>query len=344
MDTLSPLEKDIKYFLNKSVLLYGASGSGKSTVLLEILHILKEEVPLAFVFSLTADDNNAFEKIIPRPMINTTVDIKLLHKIYHRQQAATRIYNMVSNRQFLKELFMKVASHDDISKMEKAHRNAENIIEKKKSEPQGIGLEKNIISIRDEFLSKLYKYVIRNNKKRLLNMNITETDRYIIKYLDFNPHCIIVFEDCGVLLKQFQKDETVLKILFQGRHNYISAIMTLQDDSGVDSGLKKNAFISIFTTETVASAYFDRHSNNFSKREKERAKNVINTTFSNGPGNTHRKLVYLRNDPDPFRYTVANIYGNFRFGCEALWDMCDRLQSSKKKDISKDPLMSAFAL
>lgn len=341
---VQPLEKDAKYFLNRSVLLYGPSGSGKSTVLMEILHLLKDEVPLCFVFSLTAEENNAFKNIVPAPMIHSTIDIKLLHKIYHRQQAATRIYNMVNAKEALKCLFDKVASHDEIAKMEKAYVNAREIIERQSSDIDAVTFAEEIHAIRDEFLNKLYKYVIRNNKKRLLNMDLTDDDRYTIKYLDFNPNCVIVLEDCGVHLKQFQKDDTILKIMFQGRHNYISAIITLQDDSGVDSKLKKNIFVSIFTTETVASAYFDRGSNNFSKKEKEKAKQMIQSTFFEMGAKNHRKLVYLRDNPEPFRYTLANRYGVFRFGCEALWELCDRITSAKKKDVKKDPLLSAFTI
>jgi hypothetical protein len=338
------LEKDVKYFLNKSIILYGPSKSGKSTVLMEMLYLLKEEVPLGFVFSLTADDNNAFEGIIPAPLIHSTVDMKLIHGIYRRQQAATRIYNMVNNPEALKCLFDKVASPDDVAKLEKAYLNARDIIERRSPEVDVVSFRESIYAVRDEFLNKLYKYVIRRNKARLLNMDLTDADRYTIKYLDFNPHCIIVLDDCGVYLKQFQKDETMLKILFQGRHNYISVILTLQDDVGVDSGLKKNAFISVFTTETVASAYFDRLSNNFSKKEKERARQLIQGTFSDIGTKNHRKLVYLRDDPDPIRYTWANKYGVFRFGCDALWEMCSRISSARKRDITKDPLLSAFAL
>jgi hypothetical protein len=297
---------------------------------------------VGWVFSLTADDNNAFEGIFPAPLIKTTVDMKLLHGIYRRQQAATRIYNLVNDKEALKCLFEKVASHDEIAKMNKAYVNARDIIARQP--PDSAAITEEINAIRDEFLNKLYKYVIRNNKKRLLNMDVTDTEKYIIKYLDFNPHCIIVLDDCGVYLKQFQKDETMLKILFQGRHNYISIILTLQDDVGVDSGLKKNAFISVFTTETVASAYFDRSSNSFSKKERDRARNAIQTTFAEMGVKNHRKLVYLRDDPEPLRTTWANKYGVFRFGCEALWDMCDRLSQTKKKDVTKDPLLSAFTV
>ena len=54
-------------------------------------------------------------------------------------------------------------------------------------------------------------------------MGLSEKSRYILKYLDFNPNCVLVLDDCGAILKKFQKEEAK-KIIFQGRHNYINII------------------------------------------------------------------------------------------------------------------------
>jgi hypothetical protein len=155
----------------------------------------------------------------------------------------------------------------------------------------------------------------------------------------------VVFDDCGAILKRFQKEEVIKKIFFQGRHNYINLIITLQDDLNLDSSIKKNAFVNIFTTGRCASAYFERGSNSFSKKDKEVAGKIINSIFNTNVKNNFKKLVYLRDDPNPFRYTVADLYDEFKFGSPALWQMCDVINKEMNTcDFKNDPLLSSFKI
>lgn len=341
------LEKDPKYFLNKSTIIYGASGTGKSTILIEILHILKDHVPNIFVFSPTADDNNGFAGIVPDALIFRNVDIKKLEEIYKRQQGATRIYNTVNEQKGLRTLFEKVANTKTIEFAKDAYRNANNLIaEKQNSVHLNFGEKKKMIKgikdARDKFLLTLYKTVIRKNKTRLKNMNITPAEHYILQYLDFNPNCIIIMDDCGAVLKKFQKETVIQKIFFQGRHSYINLILSLQDDLRLDSSIKKNAFVNIFTTSQIASAYFNRAGTSFSKKEKQLADKIISHVFTDSKD--YKKLVYVRNEVQPFRYTIADIYEDFRFGCPKLWELDENMSEKKKKCNFDDPLLSPFKI
>lgn len=345
------LEKDPRFYLNKSTILFGASNSGKSTILMEILYLLKNTVPNIFVFAPTAESNNAFDDIVPSPMIYKEVEIAVLQEIYNRQQAATKIYNTVNNMSGLKKLFELIADEKTIAIANAVYRNAHNIIEKKKNDSTVSFLEQraaafSIKEARDEYLKKLYKDTIRStNPFKLQQLRLLENDHYIIKYLDFNPNCVVVFDDCGAVLKKFQKEEVVKKIIFQGRHSFINIILTLQDDVSLESSIKKNSFVNIFTTSRCALAYFERGSNNFSKKEKEKAAKIINYIFDNSSKKDYKKLVYLRDEVDPFRYTIADTYDVFRFGSPSLWKLCERLEKDKKEcDFSNDPTLSAFKI
>lgn len=344
------LDKSYKHYLNRSTILFGASDSGKSTVLIEILYLLKEHVPNIFVFSPTAEDNNAFTGIVPDPLIYKTVDVNVLEAIYMRQKAATRIYNTVNNLQSLRAMFSRVATSKDVESAKTAYVNAIHIIQRKESDPSiGFADKKHAISevkrVRDAYLTKLYKNVVRSNKQRLKNMRLTDVEKYVVKYLDFNPNCVVVLDDCGAELKKFQKTEVYKKIMFQGRHNFINTVLTLQDDLGLESDIKKNAFVSVFTTAQCASAYFDRKSNSFLKKERDEAAKVIDSIFSEAGQKSFRKFVYLRRDPFPWRYTIADQHEEFRFGNASLWRMCDKLtRENKTCDFDSDPLLSAFKI
>ena len=292
------LEKSPKYYLNRSTILFGASNSGKSTILIEILYLLKDHVPNIFVFAPTAEANNAFEGIVPSPLVYKNVEISILKEIYKRAQAATKIYNTVNNLTALRILFERVADYKSVEIAKTAYGNANAIISRKKNDQAINFVERRsaiseVKEVRDEFLKKLYKCVIRSNKHRLKSMGVSDKEQYIIKYLDFNPNCVVVLDDCGAVLKKFQKEEVVKKIIFQGRHNYINIILTLQDDLNLDSSIKKNAFVNIFTTSRCAAAYFERGSNSFSKKEKEKANKIINYIFTPSVKKDYKKLVYL---------------------------------------------------
>lgn len=332
---IRPLDKTYKHYLNKSTILFGASGSGKSTILIDILYQLKDHVPLVFVFSPTSDTNNAFDGIVPGPLIYQNVEIEILTSIYNRQQAATKIFNTVNNINTLKSIFVAIATPEELRLESLAIENANRILSKKNIS--------DLTRLRDDYLIKLYKKSIRGKKELAAIRSPGTVTQYVLKYLDFNPNCVVVLDDCGAVLKKFQKEEVVKKIIFQGRHSYINIILTLQDDLNLDSSIKKNAFVNIFTTARCATAYFERGSNSFSRKDKELAARSILSTFA--AGSDFKKLVYIRDDLEPFRYVVADIHDNFRFGNSHLWDMCNKI--SKKDtvcDFKNDPALSDFKI
>jgi hypothetical protein len=345
------IDKKISHYFNRNTILFGASESGKSTVLFEILYLLKDVVPLIFVFSLTAEENNAFDGMVPEHVLFRDINIPLIEAIYKRQKGATRIYNTVNNIKSLKALFCRVASHGAVESAKNAFKNAARIIGDKEGDlSMDFSDRKSALcevkKVRDEYLTKLYKHEIRINKKRLRRMGLSENEKYIVKYLDFNPHCTIVFDDCGAILKKFQKEEVIKKIMYQGRHNKLHAIFTLQDDTDMASFIKKQSKINIFTTDQCASAYFERKSNSFPKKTKTKADNIISYVFAETTKKkNHKKLMYLRGEPDPFRYTIADLYDTFEFGSPALWKMSKKIKENEEvMSFDDDPLLSSFRI
>jgi hypothetical protein len=346
------LEKSSTHFFNRNAILFGATDSGKSTVLKEMLYLLKELVPLIFVFSLTAGETNTFDGIVPPNLIFKEIDIGIIERIYTRQKGATKIYNTVNDINALKELFLRVADANACMRVKVACKNAEIIIKKKRSNNSlDLSIKKSditeIVEMRDEYLVKLYKHEIRIHKKNLKRMGISSKERYILKYLDFNPHCTIVFDDCGAVLKKFQNEEVIKKIMYQGRHNKINAFFTLQDDTDMASFIKKQSKVNIFTTDQCASAYFNRKSNSFPKQVKTKADDIIGSIFADGDNKkNYKKLIYLRGEPDPFRVVIADKYSNFRLGCPSLWIFYDKSDVDKCNNMSfeEDPLLAPFTV
>ena len=347
---VKPLDLSYEHYLDRSAILYGATDSGKSTVLMEILNILTNKIPVAFVFSPTADENETFRGTIPNSMIYPTVEIKTLEEIYNRQKGSTKTYNIVNNLVSLRKLFVRVADRDMLIAEEEAIKNAQSIIKRKErdmniSHSGRKSLIAEVKKLKDSYLNKLYKHVIRSSKKIFRRMNLKESEKFIIKFLDFNPHCVIILDDCGAELKKFQNSEVLKKIFMQGRHNHITLILTLQDDKGLDTSIKKNAFVSIFTEIRCASAFFDRSSSSFNKSERIEAEKIVSFVLDKRYKKTYRKLYYMRDSPDPFRYRISNIYEPFAFGCPKVWKYCARMTNGGGPcDIENDPLLTPFRI
>ncbi len=343
---IASLPKDKSYFLNKTTFLYGASDSGKSTILREILFLIKDDVPLISVYCPTAESNDAYSGIVPDRLINLNASVDKIKSTYVRQQAATKLYNNVNRMSVLRSLFMKIPHHH----RQKADAVIENInnmsrtlIQRCENERKSrrIKLTTQIKKKATDKIRAVYKTSIRKHRA-CYDTSISSDEKYSLKYLDFNPRCVIVLDDCGAEIKKWQKDPIIKKILMQGRHDHINLIVTLQDDKDVDSSLKKNVFVNIFTTPQCANAYFGRSSNNFSKEEKTRAMTCIDHVFR---GDHFRKFVYVRGDSEPLRYMQADLYEPFRFGSPAMWEFCAKLSNKEpQQNMENDPSLSMFKI
>ena len=176
--------------------------------------------------------------------------------------------------------------------------------------------------------------------------NLTEEELCCVNYLDFKPHVLLIFDDCASIFKKWVKESTVIKEMFyNGRHYYITIIITAQDDKEIVSELRKNAIINIFTTHQSAQANFTRSANAYPKHERERADLCIKKIFKqDSQKKNFKKLVYVQNnDDDPFYYTIADLYGNFRVGCPALWKLDEKINESKPSINHSDGAGQFFA-
>jgi hypothetical protein len=186
----------------------------------------------------------------------------------------------------------------------------------------------------------IYRDVIRKNAAILSrNPNLTSQQKIALEYLDFNPRLCLVIDDSSekfqVWMKFFKKGEVnpVESIFYKNRWNFLTLVFAAHDDKLVNTEFRKNARITVYTNSQALVTSINRSGNGFTPKERKEAMRYATKIFGDEETKgvkTHLKLCYIREDPHPFQYTMANIYPNFMLGCDPLRDMI--LKMPKKED------------
>jgi hypothetical protein len=352
------LEKDYDMFLRKMCLLFGGSGTGKSTILDEIMFMLKPHIPVCFVIAPTNSSNQTFTGKVPRRFIkdgrNLTKLVEWLEKFVSRQKNTAQIYMNANNLTNLKSLFDKVsdsqAKEVETSILKKANDSlifieSSSVLDfaQKKTQKSAIKVE------RDKILRKVYKTSIRYHKLILeKSRSLSKKERSALTFLDINPHALLVLDDCASMFKKLYKMTTAIKeIFYEGRQSFITTIITTQDDKEIDSELRKNSMVNIFTTAQTATAAFERASNSYPKHVKERSKMAIETVFKQdiSKAKHHQKLVYIQNLTDPFRYTISDLYDEYRMCCDSVWEFEEKIGANHEDNdnIESNPFFKKYS-
>jgi len=344
--TVPPLDMSPSTFLRRSTMLYGESGTGKSMLIYHIFKVIQRYIPIIVVISPTAASNGDYDGRVPNTLIYKEASKETLQNLYNRQEAAAVFYRKANKIVNLRTLYDRIKDQKSniiinsiIAKRYKAIRIAEQQLS---GDP---GKEDKINEISEAFedaLRNIYRICIRKHRAYLSTQSLSEDEKYSLKYLDFIPDLCLVMDDCAAEIKKWGKDETIGKIFFQGRHNYITSIYTFQHDKLLDPTYRINAFTSIFTTKKAANAFIGRDTNGFDREEQNRAIDITERLFRDPK--KYRKFVYAREAKIKFQYVRANKYPKFRVCFPSAWRYCERVKSDDDKLDEDNPFMKNFML
>lgn len=334
---VKPLKKSASIFKDKLTILFGPSESGKSTILDEILYYLKEEIPIAMAIVPTDAVNGGLSKRLGKLIVHTDFNKNLMENLFTRQGKVMQIYNKVNNIKVQMTLFNKFATHGEKKYEQHILHEYKHAVQKLSNSSYEksfkVRTKRSLESHKNDRLSQLYTTTIRIKRSKYSEnmemLNLSKENIMIMKFLDFNPRILLVLDDCAAGIKKWSKDEKIRKVFFEGRHFKITSIYTFQDDKTLDSELRKQAFVNVFTTPQVANAYFERKANSFTKEQRMRARSAIDAVFSKDL--PHRKLVYIRKE-DTFYHNQSEMYGDneFMFGCKAYWEFINRVSNQEE--------------
>jgi len=334
---LKTLVADPRNFFLKNIVLYGANNTGKSTLLVDIVHSLKSLIPNVYAFAGTPGAHASLKGIIPERCIEPEFTLKRAKEIYDRQVDARATYDIANDPATLQSLFHRVAGKQRIE-IERTvineSRQAVDMIKTCDSLDAGAKKSqvKEVETSTKDFLIGLYKSTINENYGILNAMDLVATERTALKFRNFNPNILVIVDDCGAMISEkMQKTEEFKNYFMMYRHVGITPIFTFQDDTELIAKLKKQASISIFTSQQCASAFFGRDAMKFPKAMQYDANRAIEAIFD--PGHRiypkYTKFMWVRDDESPYRYYLAEEHETFEFGSRALWEFCKRADMKK---------------
>jgi hypothetical protein len=348
-------EPTIDDYLDKTTLIFGGTGSGKTYMIEELMELLSDHVSNYLVIAPQTSQLR-YSMRLPKKCLKEDISKKKLQSIWIRQTQMTQVCNIANDITVLESLFKRLNNRhltiiaysiikrcgDFVTKIENSNIS---FLEKKNSIAQ-------IESLKNTKLISLYKDAIREKRDILCNMNLTNYEKTAIEYLDTNPKLMIIIDDCSEKfdkwMKYFKKTEENIfsTIAFRGRHNNISLVVACHDDKFMPTEIRKNARVIKFGNMKALTSCVDKPGSAFSSSEKKQAKAVGEKIFNESDTQTkkknHQKICYIRDDKNPFKYTIAKISNDRKLGCDALYELVKKMPTKFDK-IDNNPFVK-FAI
>ncbi len=335
-------EPSIADFLDRVTVIYGKTNSGKSTIVKDILYMLRDKFPMVLIVCPTEPSNHAYSSTVSPVFIRTDLSstrsekLTILDDISELQEMRTSIYEKASNIRVLRSLYAMRPSERRDRQLEEARKKMSTMLSGTDDPAVREKLEKSF----DAMFVQVYKAHINQNKAAYVRMSLNEDQRYAVRYNDLDPRILLIMDDCAADLKAFHNKPIFKKIFYQGRHINITTIICCQDDTDLPAALRKNVTISIFTKPTVLTGYFEKKANGYTKQTQKRVMEIANKAFIG-----HAKVIYIEADKaSKYFYSYTATPRSFVFGSPFLHSLCERVKSSGNHIDKTNPFYETFKL
>jgi hypothetical protein len=246
----------VEHFLNKTTVIYGKSGSGKTFIIKHILYLLRDHVPFPFIFSASEKNNGNYStKIVPRNLIFDEIDGSILEGIATLQTKKKQLYQIATRLDVMKRLMKRVASSAELTVIIEFERVRDEMTAKAPfSDTEEALFKSQIVG----FISKVYEQRMDALLQLKAQGELDKEECFTLEWFKFNPRIIIVFDDCSTDLSKLKTCATVLEQIFQGRHMNCTTIIGIHDDAMLSPGMRNNVNNSIFTDSLTARRWIDK--------------------------------------------------------------------------------------
>ena len=364
---LSRLRIKLPHVLDKTIVLMGPSKTGKSVWTQQLMELLHGPCEQMLLFSPSQASNQAYTDSVPKALIHYSLAVpdpempnakpeelavSFMRKIWDRQAMATATYKKANRVVVLGELFkhlpegVQTKGKRYLASLERRRQRAIRDIKKQYKNKPGICAKK-VKDVNKRFktmLALIYKKYLTPHVDDLWGRRdrLSADARFSLQYIHFNPRLLMVFDDCAAELKKLWKYEQFTDLFYRARHNMMSIIISCQDDTDLATNCRKNAFVTIYTTENVGSTYFTRASNGFSKAVKTHIKNIAPEIYKV----KHRMLAWIREDERNIHYywCRCDVPIPRMFGSPAVVSYCKAVEAQDDTLDETNPYYGKFRI
>lgn len=362
---VGPLKFTADDIFNRTSVVIGPTGSGKSYIIKHFLDLLRGRAPQALVVCPTEPANNSYAGYISKPMIHynmTVADPKNRRKrlegaagakawldlVWKRQEAMVSAYKRANRLKAMGALFSRIPREEqagadqELAQIRQHKRAALEAVEQKF--PDQYRRDKNSEKVRDvcdNLMRVVYKTHIRKHLRYLQSQakSFSEEERCCIRHLSLNPHMVLILDDCAACLAPLWKMEVFKKLFYQNRHVRLTVIFALQDDTDLPPNLKKNVFVTIYTREAVCNTSACRTSGGMSLHKKK-VLSVIEQVFAE----KHRVFVHMREDQNEknfYHFTAPPPEGK-PFESLEVQQLCEKAKADENRIDKDNPFSGCF--
>lgn len=353
-DTVPGLELTAELILDRSVVLCGASGSGKTVFIKDIMAKLRGHIDECLIVSPSEKSNPQYAGYVPKALIHEhpyKVDPskrkesvkdkteRFIETIIARQVARTTAYRHANDVNTLAQLFGRLPRpirEHGLRRIqvlnERRHQMLARFSDKARRE-----------EVNEKFrtmLSLLYKRYLVPSLELLWDMrdDMSNAERDALQNIQLNPRFLLVFDDCAAELKSLFRMPSFRSLFYQGRHYGLTVVFSIQDDTDLDANLRKNTYLTVYTQKSACCAAFTRTGP--SPDTKKFVARNADAVFSG-----HRKMALSRHDPsgNQIYYISCSKHDKFEFSPPAVWQLCGEVECEDDTVDKNNAFMDLYA-
>lgn len=347
-----PQVDDDGHFYNRLTILYGPSGSGKSSLIQHLLNSLRDVVPIAIVCCPTATVNGDYAGIIPDECVYDDVSKSLLQRIFQRQNSVMAMYKMVRDIDNLKPLFWPVATEDarrKVSRLTAIFDRGSTQIKATYSEEDVEGAIADLTAKYHKKMVKIMRATIGASIIKLHAFALTDLQKTLLDNFEINPSLLLLIDDCMASIKEWKDLEETKKLFYQGRHYFVTTLISAQNEVCIPPSFRINAHINMFTTETIVNSFINKVSSGISASERKLISQIAQTIFAPSSDTARpnfKKLVIfgqIIKTNSKIQYMIA-IPKKKKFGSAAVWSMCSQVKRGTTAAVTSNAFSKMFAM
>lgn len=335
--TIEHREIDEALLLNRNTCIFGTSGTGKTVFSRYILSKLSDsnKIPSGIAFDLGSA--SSYEGIIPRAFIHRSLEPKVLDELLEWQKKRTKIKDLGRDHHDIDRIYAEYAVDsatnrliDDVrAKFDSMRRqHGDQTVEPLRSK-----LNSTILNLKTEAIVKRFPTIeVIQNKIR------NKTDQNIAMGIVLNIYILLLFDDCGGLMKDKKFKDFFEFIYARGRHYGFTTLNLIQNDTQMHKAHRDNIHTMFWMESRTLLAMSAPGRGIFSKHQVKDIERICGSNFFNRDQGEYRVLGYDR-DRNCFFYVLSRNVPPRRFGNPTFWELSNAIEDLNKKIImNQDPL------